>query len=250
MAGISVAVALNLPSFFQGLSIASPETFQGYINGFADLARGNRFTVFISVPPILQSVYGIINSTYGLAMQCEETELPGRTFGLTEARTYGPSIKIPYQTQFPDLPLTFYCTGNIPGGFDLGLWEKIFFENWLEAINPTYQPGAQSALGGFHNYSYHDDFVTTVDIYHYDSFMNRTYGVRLIDAFPTTLDNIPISWADKGEIMKMNVTMAYTRLLRITQPMNLVYVSQQGSVPVYTQQSQITPIQSIAPQVT
>lgn len=60
---------------------------------------------------------------------CEGAELPGKSFATTEQRHYGPIFKVPYQTTYPDIKLTF----NV--GLDMK--EKYLFDAWAYAIeNP------------------------------------------------------------------------------------------------------------------
>jgi hypothetical protein len=47
-----------------------------------------------------------------LALQCEAAELPGKHWQTADVKIYGPSFKVPYQTQYTDTTLTFLCTNE------------------------------------------------------------------------------------------------------------------------------------------
>jgi hypothetical protein len=44
----------------------------------------------------------------------------------------------------------------------------------------------------------------------YDPFGNAIQRVNLYEAFPTALREIPLAWNDAGNLMRLNVTVAYT----------------------------------------
>jgi hypothetical protein len=64
-----------------------------------------------------------------LALQCEAAELPGRTLQTADVKIYGPTFKVPYQSQYGDTTLTFLCTNEF--------YERKLFDRWIEAIHPS-----------------------------------------------------------------------------------------------------------------
>ena len=144
----------------------SPQSFLSNINAKGGLARPARFEVFLPLPPyiaqfisnsliekivnfpnsIATSVGDAINEALGLteeqttvsanptisrylSLQCESAELPGKNLVTEDVKIYGPTFKIPYQTQYNEITLTFICTNDF--------YERKLFERWLEAIMPT-----------------------------------------------------------------------------------------------------------------
>jgi len=88
-------------------------------------AKSNRFVIQITGGPSVLS-----NDIKGdLSFLCEATELPGRGFMSTDIRYYGPNFKAPYQSVYEDLNLTFICRDEF--------YEREFFDNWLNFINPV-----------------------------------------------------------------------------------------------------------------
>lgn len=187
------------------------ENLLSHLNRFVDVAKSDRFLVFFGVPPIMTTLGGgVIGSIVQLLpLQCEAAGLPGRSFASFEARTYGPNIKYPYQSIFGDVSLTFFCVSNPSGSTGAGLYEKRFFDEWMEQINPSTQD-TNIARGGFYNFNYKDDYVTTITVEHYDTQDNIDYGIELIDAFPLDVSSVPLSWQDDS-VMRVTVTLAYTR---------------------------------------
>lgn len=166
----------------------------GSINEFkssftTDLARPNRFDVQVPIPLGLVSYIGSLKR---LTFRCENTELPGRSISTTTMKIYGPEEKYPYQTTYNDINLTFIV------GDDMR--EKLFFDAWLEWINPSLT----------HNFKYKVDYAVPLRINQYDLLNNISYSVDLIDAYPIGINALDLDWSSDGH-HKLAVTFAYTR---------------------------------------
>jgi len=197
--------------------MSSIEAFRSSINKYTDFARNSRFIVLIDAGSQTSEV---------LSFRCEEAELPGRTFSTFEARTYGPFQKYPALTSYNEMNLTFLCSGNQKkeqGGItNSGLLEKRFFEGWMNYIQqPTSSNGGPNLA--YWNFSYKNSYTKTITILHYDvvgesvgSRLDGTeetknqlsYGVKLINAFPTSINQIALSWGN-DEVSRLVVTLAY-----------------------------------------
>lgn len=191
--------------------------FISSINKYSDLARSDRFKVFISPGPNkLASVLGASGSEE-LSLRCEEAELPGRTLATADLRTYGPIIRYPTQTTYNDLNLTFLCTSNLQGTAGTGLKEKMIFDDWMDLVNPS--PTSESNIGSaYWNMNYKSDYATDIRIHHYDTVDNRvSYMVKIYDAFPIAMNQVSLGWGTEG-IVRLVVTFAYTRWARVSSP--------------------------------
>ena len=138
------------------------------------------------------------NSTLSryLALQCEAAELPGRTLMTQEAKVYGPTYKVPYQTQYNEMTLTFLCTNEF--------WERKLFDRWIEAIHPSDTNNLR--------YTKEEDtrYMTPIKVIQYDDFIKQIYAVELVDAFPIGVSAQPLSWAEDG-FHRLSVQFAYQR---------------------------------------
>jgi hypothetical protein len=169
-------------------------------------ARPNKYRVTIFTAPLITNPIG---STWFSQLQvadsremaqrlqffCEGAELPGKSFATTDQRHYGPTYKVPYQTTYPDIKLTF----NV--GLDMK--EKSFFDAWIFSVeNPE-----------THDYSYNSDYTTTIEIDQVSDFTIDTpsYGVTLINAWPIQVDMLPLGYSKNDEVHKLNVTFTYKR---------------------------------------
>lgn len=152
-----------------------------------DLAKANRFDVSIPVPLVLIPYRGVART---LSLRCESTTLPSRTFSTLEQK-FGsnPVEKYPYMSNYNDVEMTFIVSGNME--------EKIFFDAWMEYINPTYK----------YDFRYKTDYISTLKINQYDERNNLTYSVNLIDAYPIAVNQLDLNWGST-DYHKLTVVFA------------------------------------------
>lgn len=197
-----------LSNINQKNGLAKPSRFEvilplpTYINSFirntvAEKLLTNPSTSYTDINGLLENVFGSRGSTSNeysnianasisryLALQCESTELPGRTFQTADVKIYGPTFKVPYQSQFSDITLNFICTSEF--------YERKLFERWIEAIHPL----------DTNNFRYAKDpnsrYVTDIKIIQYDDFIKQIFAVQLLDAFPIGIAPQQLSWGEDG----------------------------------------------------
>jgi hypothetical protein len=213
----------------------SPNLFLSNIRSKDGLAKTCRYEVVLPIPPYINSFVGnsifekilnfpnsvfsdvsdAINSAFGrqgaqdeysktsnasmsrnLALQCESAELPGKTFTTADVKIYGPTFKVPYQTQYGDTSLTFLCTNDF--------YERKLFDRWMEAIHPSDTNNLRFPKGNKSRY------LTNIKIIQYDDFIKQIYAVELIDAFPIGVAPQSLSWSDDG-FHRLVVSFAYQK---------------------------------------
>jgi hypothetical protein len=213
----------------------SPNLFLANVRSKDGLAKPCRFEVILPIPPyinefignsilekilnlpnsIFSNVSDAVNSAFGrggqqdeysktsnssmsrnLALQCESAELPGKTMQTADVKIYGPTFKVPYQTQYSDTSLTFLCTNDF--------YERKLFDRWMEAIHPTDTNNLRFPKGNKTRY------MTNIKIIQYDDFIKQIYAVELIDAFPIGVAPQALSWADDS-FHRLQISFAYQK---------------------------------------
>jgi len=165
----------------------------GSINDFkssfnTELARPQRFDVEIPIPLVLIPYNPTARN---LRYRCETAQLTGRTFATADQKTYGPIEKHPYLSTYNDLDLTFIVDGDMN--------QKIFFDAWMNYINPTYT----------NDFKYKNDYSTAITINQYDTTNKLTYSISTYGAYPISMNQLDLNWNDDG-YHKLSVTFAYT----------------------------------------
>lgn len=182
---------------------------------YGGLAKAARFAVRIMPARLhLQGDYGpfVRDFTY----LCEAAEMPGRGFQSLDVRYYGPNQKLPFQSQYEDMTMTFLCRSES--------FERQFFDDWMEMINPS----------NSFDFSYRADYETTIDIIQLAEFAadggnypQETYKITLYNAYPTLVNPQPMTWAD-DQVQRLAVTFTYHKWrrqdydLKVTNNPNLV----------------------------
>lgn len=166
----------------------------GSINDFrasfnTDLARPSRFDVRIPIPLALIGSVGA--DTKNLSFRCENAELPGKSM-TTADRKMGsaPIEKFPYHTNFGECTLTFIISDNMS--------EKIFFDSWMEIINPTTD----------YNFQYKSNYAVDMSINQYDVTNKVSYTATLYETFPISFNAMGLDWTSEG-FHKLSVTFSY-----------------------------------------
>lgn len=153
---------------------------------------------------------------------CEVAEFPGRSFMNMDVRYYGPNHKLPYQSQYEDINLTFLVRNNS--------LERQFFDDWMLIVNPV----------NTWDFNYRDDYTSSIHIYQFDEYgptgrvaqpvpnpdgpptsytqsldtaPKAQYWMTLWDAYPILINPQPVTWAD-DQFQRVIISLTYTRWTR------------------------------------
>lgn len=161
------------------------------------LMKSTHYGVLIHTPmnkttrePIIKDDVAFQKSMTKYVMLCDSAELPGTSLSTVDVSPYGEIKEQPTQRIYDPINLSFYV--------DTEFKVKKFFDRWINyIINPITR-----------NHAYYNNYITTVEIYVYDSEHNERYKVTLNECYPKAVGNISMSYAADG-IMKLNVTLQY-----------------------------------------
>lgn len=220
--------------------------FISHFDSHAGFARTSKFEVRIALPSTLMSM----GTTEELALQCESAEIPGYTVNTVESKIFGAPTHIAATPAFGDITLNFICAGD--------LWEKKFFDAWLDLIIPKTTYLAK----------YKSDYQTTVTIHQFTDYvtsapagqqltsplqtsslpinLTRTgnresisqqptapdnpvaqkpseiFACKLVNAFPITVNPMTLNWGSE-DIHRLSVVFKYDKWLNLksSDPVNL-----------------------------
>ena len=129
-----------------------------------------------------------------ISFRCDTIAIPGRNLRTQmNGNIYGPPHEIVQGQTYGEVQASFYL------GSDLA--ERYFFEQWQKV---TYNSET-------FNINYYKEYVGSVDIFQLNEQDERTYGVRLEEAFPKTINEISYGHGNNNAINKLTVSFSYRK---------------------------------------
>lgn len=182
---------------------------KAYSSIYGGLVKSARYAVrIVPVGDLLLSLgYGdFLNQFTYLS---DSTELPGRAFMSLDIRYYGPNFKLPFQTQYEDMSITFLCRTES--------FERQFFDDWMEIINPT----------NLWDFNYRDSYRARIELFQladYNDASNATapkamYKWTIHDVYPVVINPQPVTWADDN-FQRLAVSFTYSKWVRENRDAN------------------------------
>lgn len=224
-------------------SVASPA-----VNGFNQFSVDEFKANFLDVGLVTPSNFLVkftppapISSTYAdVAYLCGATRLPGMRVATTSLRrhNYGNVIKMPYDTMFEDIELTFYVDASQAKSLDL-------FHQWIRNIIDVGRDFATGSRNKTNFVSYRNDYICPeLKIYivsqlaglqNPEPFPSKSgsngetatpdtagnppaelstgnYAIvecTLYDVFPIQISDIVLDWGESDNFARINVTFSY-----------------------------------------
>ncbi len=188
----------------------SIDDMKSLISKKGGLARTNRFQVIFTPPSVSLlnlnpevlvgslvsgsfKVKNLINDPRDISLLCVSAQLPGRQ--ITTADYIAEKQAVPQVQSIidEDVTLKFMLTNDY--------YMKIMFDNWVNSIVDLdkYRVG------------YKKDFAVDVVIQQLNDKNIPVYGVRLENAFPTTVAAIELDNSSENSIQELSVTFSYDK---------------------------------------
>jgi hypothetical protein len=173
--------------------------FRAINDMYGGLAKSCRFAARLRPASPVLAGFGTFMRDF--TYLCEVGELPGRSFITMDVRYAGPNHKLPFQSQYDDLNLSFLVRTES--------FERQFFDDWMQIINPTYT----------WDFRYRDDYKAAIDLYQFaedteDGFGPRaTYWLTCHNVYPLIVNPQPCTWAD-DQFQRLVISFTYTHWTR------------------------------------
>ena len=151
-------------------------------------SRGNTTNVFSKIMGDLLGD-GTVRAT---GLRCESISMPGRNIDSTpDGNIYGPEREIATGYSFADINAVFQCSSDMR--------EKKYWETWQRL---TYNPQT-------FDIGYYNDYIGTIDIHTLDEQNNKRYGVKLMEAYPKSINAQDLSYTTTDSYQTVTVEIAY-----------------------------------------
>ena len=194
-----------------GQSNRNINDFKALLNKLGGVARTNMFDVQIPIPKILQGKTTVNSSAVTAAtvsLLCDTAVLPGVSFNTSEIKRYGFGAleKKPYLPTFADQTFTFIGdnTGVVHG----------FFYKWMNGIVKSDISPANQVNVGYNGLSafeveYKENYAVDIVITCYSETDQKIIVCTLRQAYPIFLGDVPLSWAENDQFMRVPVTFTF-----------------------------------------
>ena len=193
--------------------MASIEDFKSIISQKGGVARTNKFRVLFTPPKgslfnidpeaIIGSVFGgstgnfdaknLINDPRAVSFLCSGAALPGTQIQTLDFQAQKQTTKIANTYIHEEVTLKFILTNDY--------YIKKLFDNWLGQVVDLES----------HTVGYKDDYSCDIIIQQLNSKNKVVYGVKLFEAFPTTVTGIEFDAGAENAYGEMSVTFSYDR---------------------------------------
>lgn len=161
------------------------------------LATNNHYKIILT-PPAGITGYSMSD----LSILCDSVVMPGRNISTTEYNTGKQTLKTPYTFIDSDVTATFLLTGDNMA--------RKFFEEWMDYIFDT-EGYTVRYKGGRDGTGY----AKPIEIHQLNKNDELIQGVRLINAYPTNINEYTLSNAEENSVSKIDVTFAYDNFVKI-----------------------------------
>lgn len=156
------------------------------------LARPTRFEMLIQLP---KSLANYTETGRLVSMFCDVTNLPLINVTTKQHNIYGPAYQRPIATEYSGegVVATFYV--------DREMTVKKFFDAWVfSIINPD-----------SFNVSYQTEYISDITINQLDEQDNITYSVILEEAFPRSVEMLPLNNEAMNQVHRLNILFAFRK---------------------------------------
>jgi hypothetical protein len=186
------------------------------------IGRTNYFDVRITAPRVLLGDRAKIAPK--ISLYAEGTVLPGLSLQTGELKRFGvgPIEKYPYSLQTNTLSVNFIGDGK-------GEIYK-FFYNWMQNIVKADVPVEQAvssvqnlSQNGLASYEveFKSEYAVKIEIFLYNDAFDNILQYELLEAFPTRIMDVPLSWANDNSLMQFGVDFEFlqSKLVNAEEPL-------------------------------
>jgi hypothetical protein len=181
--------------------------FKSRIDKYGGLARKNLFVVDITFNGRNTNITVPNFSQSDLRFFCQSAILPGLNIQVQDYKPNG--FGLPYSVPISLVP------DQINLIFMLDSQHRVlnFFHQWMQKIiNYDVSRGIFSQVNGQLPYEigYKTDYVSTLRLSFYSTDLNTHYEYTLLEAFPTQISPINVSWDENNSYATMTVNFSYS----------------------------------------
>lgn len=155
-----------------------------------------------------------------LIYRCESCGLPSRDLIVSNRMTYGAPNKVVSGGVYNNLSFTFIVSDSMREKNYFYEWQKyILNHNIYEEDNPF-----------INDVAYLEDYVGAITISTFSKFGDLTYQVVLQNAYPISVNEVPLGWNNTNDYVRVTVTIAYKSFYEVKKDIKGINSQQQKDI--------------------
>lgn len=193
-----------------GFNIAS---FSSEI-GKTGYLQTNKYLVGFNSPPILQNFVidgkPVNEIEKMIQIRADSVKIPGIALLMADANRYGigPVQKMPYNASFTTNSISFIADRKAAIYKYFYTWINGIFE-FAGATGSIVNGKSTLSRGASYQTEYKDNYTTDLHIYVFDNTGRQIKEIVMLKAFPESLNEVPMSWNQNNELMKVTVSFTF-----------------------------------------
>lgn len=181
------------------------DTFKSNITDYGYL-QNNKYEARVFAPPFLSNTNGQLTSndriSNNLRFRIDSVRAPGIQILSADNNRYGVGTtqKQVMNAQFNDINISVISDGSGE------IWQ--FWYDWIRGI---YQFTSDAGTNQQASYAsrYKDDYSSTMEILVYDNIGEVIKTFTLLKVFPTSINEVPLSWNDMNQPLRFGISLTY-----------------------------------------
>lgn len=167
------------------------DTFKKYLK--MDYLRSNTYIINFEPPSFARTIPVTSDTMQKLYRSAVNVPIPGSAWSTFDHTMHQLNWKLPYLREYEPITITFMN--------DSESTHRRFFENWHAGILNE-QTG---------NFRYLDEYSTNLQIIEFNRQGNTAHEFELHQAFPVSIGEMSLGYANNDEVETFTVTFAYTK---------------------------------------
>lgn len=173
------------------------------------VSKTSQYDVLITFPTAMSTlrINGVtpLDTVRRLHFRAEEVRIPGISIMTSDNNIYGPGPfqKNAYNVAFTEIPIVFLAdkTGEI----------YKFFYAWMNLIFDFAGPGGNvNSDNASYGVAYKSNITSTIIIRVFDPNGKEQIKLTMFDAYPVSMNEIPMSWNQQNELMKIAMSFTFS----------------------------------------
>lgn len=177
--------------------VGKPNRFEVVLNLPSGVQRKDYYVDDMALKSNLREVGTKLNSQGGVNIKCHTVTFPQRSLRTYTHNQNSAPFEVPFTAVYDPVTMMFYSDGFMD--------TREFLENWQFTV----------VNGQSNTLNFYKEFVSDVELYVLDETDVRTYGVRLINAFPIAVGAVDFAYSNFDNPTVITATFAYKRWEKI-----------------------------------